>query len=189
MRHLPMLLAVLFVISGCDLQNWGEGPITRWPTPRRTVGGQKSAVSCFRDSILYTFSVPGGSLDIRDTMAATLTLNNESSATDTLILAGGRLYFTGFWWLTNANGQTVLSQPRVPTPAPVRVLLGSRQSLSELVVYQSLVDTSGAPQRPGLYTLHEQFGGLTFALDIVLVRGNPLSLNRSPGGGRSARSS
>ena len=166
MRHILILMAFLFAISGCDLQNWSEGPITRWTTPRRTTGRQKLAVSCFRDSILYTFSVPRGSLGIHDTLAATLTLYNQSSATDTVILAGGR---PGWWWLTNANGDTVMSQPPVLTLFLVRVLLGSRQSLSELVVYQSLDDSSGAPLRPGFYTLHEQFDGLNFALDIVEI--------------------
>jgi hypothetical protein len=169
MRRMLILLAVLFAINGCDLQNNGFGPTTRRTTPRRTTPGQTLSVGSVRDSIVYTFSVPRGSLGIHDTLAAELTLYNQSRATDTLILQGGRLYYTGSWWLTNANGRTVMSQPRVPTPAPIRVLLGSHQSLSELVVYQSLVDTSWAPLRPGLYTLHEQFGGLYFALDIVFL--------------------
>lgn len=169
MRRMLILFAVLFAINGCDLQNKSFGPISRRTTLRRTTPGQTLSVSSVRDSIVYTFSVARGSLGIHDTLAATVTLNNESSATDTLILGGGRLYYTGLWWLTNLNGQTVLSQPRVPTPSPIRVLLGSHQSLSELVVHQTLVDTSGAPLRPGLYTLHEQFGGLYFALDIVLL--------------------
>jgi hypothetical protein len=168
MRHLLVSLAVLFAISGCDLQDNGFGPTTGRTTSRRTTTRQTLSVSSVRDSIVYTFSVARGSLGVHDTLAATFALNNESSATDTLILGGGRLYFTGSWWLTNANGRTLMFQPRVPAPAPVRVLLGSHQSLSELVVDQSIVDTSGAPVLPGVYTLHEQFDGLDFALNIVL---------------------
>ena len=169
MRHMPIVLAVLFAISGCDLQNWDAGPMTRWTTPRRATSGQILSVTCVRDSIFYTLSVPRGSLGIHDTLAATLTVNNQSSATDTLMLSAGSFSLTSFWWLTNANGRTVMSQPRIPIPRLVPVLLGPHHSLSQMVIHQSLVDTSGAPLRPGLYTLHDQFSELTFALDIVVI--------------------
>ncbi len=169
MRHILILSVVLFAISGCDLQNWDAGPITRWTTARRTISGQILSVTCVRDSIFYTLSVPRGSLGIHDTLAATLTVNNQSSATDTLMFSAGSFSLTSFWWLTNANGDTVMSQPPVFIPRLVPVLLGPHHSLSQMVVYKSLVDASGAPLRPGLYTLHEQFDGLHFALDIVVI--------------------
>ncbi len=170
MRHILILSAVLCAIGGCNLQDNGFEPLTRGTTLRQTTRARILSVSSVRDSILYTFSVPRGSLGIHDTLAATLTLNNESSATDTLMLGEVDPSLTGFWWLTNANGDTVMSQPPVRTSVPaIRVLLGSHHSLSEWVVYRSLENTSGAPLRPDFYTLHEQFDGLHFALDIVVI--------------------
>ncbi len=170
MRHMLILLAVLCALGGCTLQDNGFEPLTRGTTLRQTTRGRILSVSSVRDSILYTFSVSRVSLGIHDTLAATLTLNNESSATDTLMLGEVAPSLTGFWWLTNSNGDTVMSQPRLLTSVPaIRVLLGSHHSLSEWVVYRSLENPSGAPLRPGYYTLHEHFDGLYFALDIVVI--------------------
>ncbi len=132
----------------------------------QSVTNSPTQISILQDSILYTFAIPRTTFGIRDTLTATLTLYNESSLTDTLLLRGGGVFCLGSWSLKNDSGRTITSGPAVCPQVLVRVPLDSHQSLGGLVIDQVMADTSGAPIIPGSYVLQEQISSMIFTLDI-----------------------
>jgi hypothetical protein len=124
-------------------------------------------VSISVDSVLYTIDVQKTSLDIRDTLKATINIYNQSIVTDTIYSLDSAI----FWCIMDTSGVVVFTGPskvisnkRLDRPRPIP--LGSHQSIDSLLINRPI---SGLLQEQGTYKLivsHLNAGSLSINLSL-----------------------
>lgn len=142
MRYLIILLFVTIFLGGCKFTNNIVEPGADQPVSADAV----------LDSVIYTFTAAHPTISINDSLKATLTAYNQSSATDTIFVGYSPDFYT--WSLVNnITGDTLMQGPAGADNSISLVLLASGQSEVLYSINQPITGSSGAAVKPGEYTL------------------------------------
>jgi hypothetical protein len=118
------------------------------------------SVSNVIGNLQYTFTIPKSVFGIHDTLRASMTAMNTGTVPETLYVNYGNIR----WMLNNAEGDTIMSGPRVISNYLIREVILSNQSALVGLISAPIMDKSGNPVQAGSYQLRS--GSLTLNLMI-----------------------
>jgi len=131
-------------------------------------GSKTTSLKDIRQSgqLQYTFAVPRSSFAIGDTLDASVTVLNKSSAADTVFVGGGP---SGWNWRLLNTGNTTVMLGGWYDFLGYNVDLAPNQPREIYKIRRAIIaDTSGHPIQPGYYVLKAKANGVSLSLGVIL---------------------
>jgi hypothetical protein len=157
-------MRLIFALIGLLLFNNGCKENSDTITSVKEDGKIITSANQVSNDLQYTLSTPKASFGIHDTLIAAVSVYNQASVSETLLV--GPVLFK--WSLKNDSGRTILSGPTIVPLYLYSLVLSSHQSKEIYFIHQAIADISGQPVIPGPYVLNVSIGSISLSLNLLL---------------------